>query len=108
MADDDFNPDLSNFPPELRERFMSFIRVKPGGEAEVVDEPGFFAFVDEHREKYPFLSKLVKLNEAAVEEHFSKTGEIPAGIKGIRKTTQEGSNVTKVEIFFGPTRPPEE
>lgn len=108
MTDDDFKPDLSNFPPALREKFMSFIHVEPGGEAKVVDKPGLFAFVDEHREQYPFLGELVKLDEAAIEEHFEKTGKVPAEIKGIRTTTEDGSNVTKLEIFWGEDTPESE
>ena len=107
MADDDeFGPDLSDFPPELRKKFMSFIRVEPSGETKVADETGFFDFVEEHREKYPFLGQLVKLNEAAVTEYFERTGKVPVGIKGIRKTTEEGSNVTKLEIFWGEDEEP--
>ena len=100
MKDDDFDPDLSNFPAELSEKFMSFIQVNPDGSTKVVDEPGLFDFVKEHKDRYPFLSKVFKLNEPAIEEYFNRTGKMPPGIKGIRQTTQEGSNVTKAEIFW--------
>lgn len=93
--------DVNSLPPELLAKFLSFLRRKPDGEIVVADRRGFVDFVFENREQYPFLGGLLKLNEAAVTEHFEKTGEVPAGIKGIRKTTEEGSNVTKLEILWG-------
>ncbi|MEX0880892.1 MAG: hypothetical protein WD451_14325, partial [Thermoanaerobaculia bacterium] len=93
--------DLSSLPPALLAEFKSFLREKSDGEVEVVDDRGFVDFVYEHREQYPFLGGLLKLNEDAIREHVERTGEAPAGLKVIKQTTREGDNVTKLEILWG-------
>ena len=93
--------DLRSLPPELLERFMSFLR-DVDGQIEVIDGPGFVGFVMEHYNEYPVLLNMIKLNEEALTEHYERTGEVPPGVKLIKKTTREGENVTKLEIIHGP------
>lgn len=48
------------------------------------------------------------LNVAAIEAHVRSIGIIPAGINAIRKAIRDGDNVTKLEIFLGPSRLPKD
>ena len=37
----------------------------------------------------------------AVNEHYQRTGKVPAGLRLIKTETREGDNVTKLEIIDG-------
>ena len=92
---------LTDLPPELRAKLLTFLR-ESNGEFEVVDMQGLVQFISEHAEQHPVLLRLVQVNEDVILEHFKQTGEVPPGIKLIKTTTPEGSNVTYLEIFHGP------
>jgi len=94
----------NTLPPDLRAKFMSFLR-EVNGQFELVDKEGLILFVAEHGKQYPELLGLFQLNEDALVEHYEKTGEVPPGVKLIRKTTQEGSNVVGLEVLRGPIPP---
>jgi hypothetical protein len=90
--------DEPQLPPELTDRLRSFMR--EDGDDYVIDNmEGLVAFIVEHHETYPSLLKLVNINEQAVIDHFSRTGEVPPGVRIVRKETEEGSNVTKVNVY---------
>jgi hypothetical protein len=94
---------LKDLPPEIGTKLMAFLR-ETNGKFEVADREGFLNFVTEYGQQYPVLLGLVKINQEALVEHFEKTGEVPPGIELIKLTTgEEGDNVTKLEIFRGPT-----
>lgn len=91
-------------PPELGKRLLSFLR-EVNGEFELVDKEGLVKFVAEHGKAHPVLLTLFKIDEEAAIEHFKKTGEVLPEMKIIHTSTPEGSNVTKLEVFRGPTTP---
>ncbi len=93
--------DLETLPDELRARFLGFFR-EENGEFSIVDKEGLVRFVAENGEEYPDLLTLFRIDREAVVEHFKKTGEVAPGMRIIHTATQEGSNVTKLEIFRGP------
>jgi len=43
--------------------------------------------------------QLIKVNEEAVIRHVQETGQPVPGMKVVKTTTAEGSNVTRIEIF---------
>lgn len=95
---------MTNLPQELAAQLMTFLRETTEDDYEVIDMGGLVNFVVAHGAEYPFLYGLVKVNEAAVAEQFEKTGEVPPGIKMVRKT-QESDNVTRLEVLHGPIPP---
>jgi hypothetical protein len=52
---------------------------------------------------YPSLRELFTIDKDALVEHFKNTGEVPPGIKLIHTSTEEGSNVTRLEVRYGST-----
>lgn len=92
---------LFNLPDTLQTQLMSFLG-EIDGELQVIDMAGFVSFVVEHGENYPELYSLVSLNKRAAVEHYEATGEVPPGVKLVRTTTEEGSNVVGLEILRGP------
>lgn len=93
-----------DLPPEIGAKLMTFLR-ETNGQFEVADMLGLVNFVLEHGDRHPALWDLLKINEEAVVEHFKRTGEVPPGVKIVHTATQEGDNVTKLEIFRGPIPP---
>ena len=95
------HPDL---PDEIIERVLSYCTVDASGHQTVSDMRGFVAFIVENADAHPALLNLVSINEDAVTKHIQETGEVPPGIKLIKTSTAEGSNLTKVQIVHGPGR----
>ncbi len=95
---------IQDLPEDLARRLMSLL-TDTDGEPQVKDMPGLIVFIAEHCETYPFLLDLVNINEEEVIKHFEETGEVPPGIKLIGTSTEEGSNVTHLEILQGPIPP---
>jgi hypothetical protein len=93
--------DDEKIPPEIGQQLLSFVR-EVDGDFEIVDMKGLVNFIQEHGKQYPTLLKLININEQAIVEHYQKTGEVPPGIKLVRKT-REDDKVTKLEVFRGPT-----
>ena len=93
-----------DLPIEIRSRVLSFCR-DVDGTLEVADMMGLVNFILDNSQAYPALLNLVKLNEAELIRHFQETGQVPPGVKLIKTTTVSGQNVTRLEIFHGPTGP---
>lgn len=96
--------EVEDLPPEIAKQLMSFLR-EVDGEFEVVDMFGLVQFIARNGDRYPVLYNLVKVNGNALIEHHQNTGEVLPGTKLIHTTTEEGSNVTRVEILRGPIPP---
>lgn len=95
---------IEDLPPEVREKLLSYCRVEDE-QVRVVDLDGLLRYIVEQGGQYPVLHSLVKIDKEFLIERFKQTGELPAGVKMIRKTTQEGDNLTKLDIFHGPIEP---
>ncbi len=93
-----------NFPPELAKQLASYLQ-EVDGEYIITDMLGLVGFILEHGKEYPGLYDIIQLDEDKVVEMYEKTGEVPPGIKLIRKTQREDSNVTDLEILHGPIPP---
>lgn len=99
--------DFEDLPEEIQRGLMAFMR-EVDGEFEITDKMGMVQFIVEHAEEYPSLLKAIKIDEAVLTKHIEETGEVPPGVKAIRTRTVPGSNVTKLDIFHGPTTVPRE
>lgn len=97
---------FEDLPDDLRAEFLSFLK-EVNGEWEVADMMGLVGFIATHHKQYPDLLKLVRLNEEWAIKHFQETGEVPPGVK-IVKRTEVSPKVTQVEIFHGPRKGGEE
>jgi hypothetical protein len=95
--------DVTDLPLALREAFLKLV-LNSNGDVEVTDKSAFLDFVAKHGPTYPFLKELIMLDEDAVSRHVQETGEVPAGIKAIRRTEIEGSNVVELEVIHGPKK----
>ena len=95
---------MIDLPLELREQLNSFFQ-EVDGSFEVTDMPGAINFILEHGDKYPSLYDLIDVDMDKVVEMFERTGVLPPGIKLVRKTPIEGTNVTKLEVLHGPIEP---
>ena len=93
------HPDL---PGDLIERVLSFCTEDGDGNHTVADIRGLVAFIVENADRCPALLKLVTVNEEALTKHIQETGEVPPGVKLIKTSAAEGSNVTQVQIVHGP------
>jgi len=91
----------SNVPPEIVERLMACLE-EVDGDYEVKDFKALLDLVIEHGTAFPALRELVKLNEDAVRKHYEETGQAPPGVKIVKKTTAEGSNVVRLDVIHGP------
>ena len=98
------NANLPDLPPELGDKFLSFLR-EVNGQFEVADMRGLCRFILEHGEQYPALFNFIELNEEVVVENFKRSGEVPPGVKLIQTSTREGDNVTELRVFHGPLPP---
>ena len=96
--------DWSNFPPEIAAKLMSLLR-EANGTFEVSDMEGLIKLIAQHGAEYPLLQTLISIDYEAVVEHFKRTGEVLPGMRIIHTETREGENVTKLEIFRGPSLP---
>jgi hypothetical protein len=96
--------DLADLPPELGAKFLSFLR-EVNGEFEVADTQGLLLFVVEHGEQYPALFNMFEINMDVIVDHFERTGVLPPGVRLIRKSTREGTNITQLEVLHGPLPP---
>ncbi len=90
---------FSDLPAEISSQLMSFLEEKDG-ELHIVDDLKFVDFIVQNGLQYPALLNLIKLNEEFVIENFERTGEVPPGVKLVKKTTEDGSNVTRLEVFY--------
>jgi hypothetical protein len=95
---------MIKLPKELAARLMTFLRETGEDEFEIVDMAGLVKFIGEHGKEYPFLFNMLQINEDALQAYFEQTGEVPPGIKMVR-TTNEGGNVTRLEVLHGPIPP---
>jgi len=95
---------LDDLPEDLARQLMSFL-TESDGELQIADMPGLITFIARHSDRYPPLLSLINVNGDAVIQHFEETGEVPPGIKLIGTSTEEGSNVTHVQILQGPIPP---
>ena len=95
------NGQIDDLPLGIRANVLRYLH-EEDGEFRVVDVKGLLNFIIENSVHYPALLSLVQLDENALIERFQQTGELPPGVKLVRKTTQEGSKVTKLDIFHGP------
>ena len=98
------NGHVDELPPEIRAGLLRYFHVE-NGEFRIVDLKGLVRFIVEHGAQHPALLCLVKLDENALIERFQKTGELPPGVRVVRRTSQEGDNVTRLDIFHGPLPP---
>jgi hypothetical protein len=96
------NDDFSSLPPDIVAAVNGFLRERDG-ELEVADLEGLRTFVFSNMESYPALTSLLMPDKEAIMQHFERTGMVPPGVKIARRTPIEGSNVTKLEVFRGPT-----
>lgn len=94
----------NDLPREVIERVLSFCTEDASGNQQVHDREGLVAFVFENSERYPALLNLLKVDEDRLTQHIQETGQVPPGVKIVKTTTAEGSNVTRVEIVHGPGR----
>jgi len=85
-------------PPEVAAKFLSFLH-EENGQFQLADKEGLVRFVAEHGEQYPELLELFSLDKDALVDHFHKTGEVLPGTRIIHTAAEEGSNVTKLEVF---------
>ena len=97
----------NDLPEDLRLQFLTFLREKNDGEWEVVDKLGFVKFIVEHGKQYPVLYTLINIDKDAVVDHYERTGEVPPGVKLVRKT-RESETVTRLEVLRGPIPPKSE
>ena len=91
-------------PAALHSKLMSLMR-EVDGTYKITDMGAFLHLISEHAEQYPQLLDLVKVKEGALEQHYEQTGEVPPGVKLIRTTREEGSNVVGLEVLRGPIPP---
>ena len=87
-----------DLPVEVIQQLLAFRTDHEDG-SQTVDTMGLVKFILDHVDRYPALLQLVKINEDAVIKHVQETGRPVPGVKVIKTTTAEGSNVTKLEIF---------
>jgi hypothetical protein len=99
---------FEDLPVEIQQRFLSFTREREDGTVEVPDRRALIDFIIGNADAYPALLDFVKIDGDRVIEHAKETGEVPPGVKIIKTRTVEGSNVTDVRIFHGPTMIPED
>jgi hypothetical protein len=90
------NPD--ELPPEIIRQVLAF-RTEHEDGSQTTDTIGLVKFVRDNMDQYPALRKLIQINEEAVIKHVQETGQPVPGVKVIKTTTAEGSNVTTLEIF---------
>jgi hypothetical protein len=88
------------FPPELAKQLSSYLQ-EVNGEYIITDMLGLIGFILEHGKEYPGLYDIIEIDEDKIVEMYEKTGEVPPGIKLVRKTPREDSNVTDLEIQHG-------
>lgn len=91
-------------PVEIVERLLSFCTTDAAGHQQVVDSKGLVAFVLENADRYPALLNAVKVDQDRLTRHIQHTGEVPPGVKLVKTTTEDGSNVTRMQIVHGPGR----
>jgi len=92
------NSDITDLPPELGLRFLSFLR-EVNNHFEVADAQGLLSFIVEHGKEYPFLLELFEIDLDAVIERFERTGEVPPGILLTRTINEESSEYTYLEQY---------
>ena len=92
------------FPAEIQAKLMSLLH-EVDGEYEIADMKAFIEFVAANGAAYPELLAFVNINETALADHYETTGEVPPGVKMVRTTSHEGSNVVELEVVHGPTPP---
>ena len=90
-----------DLPPEIAAKLMACLD-EVDGEYRVRDKKALVALIVTHGAAFPFLRELVKVNEDALIQHYEKTGEVPPGVKLVRTTTEEGSNVVDLDVVLGP------
>ena len=91
-------------PPQIQATVMSFMR-EVEGEYEINDMEGFVLFIVKNMNEYPDLKNLLKIDEDALVGRYERTGEVPPGVKLVRTTQEEGSNVVGLEVLHGPIPP---
>ncbi len=91
-------------PVEIVERLLSFCTTDAAGHQQVADMKGLVAFVLKNAEKHPTLLNALTVDEDRLTRHIQETGEVPPGVKLVKTTTEDGSNVTRVQIVYGPGR----
>jgi len=94
----------TDLPDEIVERVSSFCRRDADGNRTVEDMRGLVAFIVENAGQYPALLGLVSINEEAATKHIQETGDVPPGVKLVKTSAAEGSNVTHVQIVRGPAK----
>jgi len=100
--------EIEDLPPDVQQRFLSFVRQREDGTIEFPDPRGLVNFIMDNADAYPALLTFIKVNEDSIIEHAKATGEVPPGIKIVKKRTVEGENVRDVRIFHGPTTIPKD
>ena len=94
---------LDDLPPDIIRQVVLFCR-DADGTVEVADKMGLLKFVSDNSDRYPALLKLFTLNEEAAIRYVEETGQPIPGVKMIKTTTAEGSNVTRLKIFQDSSR----
>ncbi|MGB7217328.1 MAG: hypothetical protein WBD07_00845 [Vicinamibacterales bacterium] len=97
--------DSEDLPEEIRRGLLSFMR-EVDGQVKVGDMMGMVNFILEHVDRYPSLLNAIKVNEEALTKHIQETGEVPPGVRAIRKRAIPGTNVTRLDIVHGPATLP--
>ena len=92
---------LRDLPPEIAAKFMACLE-EVGGDYRVKDTMALVELIAAHGSEFPFLQELVTVDMDAVVKHYEDTGEVPPGIKLVRTTTEEGSNVVVLDVLHGP------
>jgi hypothetical protein len=90
-----------DLPPGIAARLMVCLE-EVGDEYHVKDMKALVELIAENGSEFPFLLQLVTVNMDAIVKHYEEIGEVPPGIKLVRTTTQEGSNVVGLDVLHGP------
>jgi hypothetical protein len=96
--------ELDTLPPEIVAKLLSFGRVVEG-EAELGDREGAMKFISANLAQYPALFSLVQLPVESLVKLYEDSGEVPPGVKLVKRIDFLGTNLTKVEVLHGPIPP---
>jgi hypothetical protein len=92
---------VNDLPPEVTNKLLALVHEGADGTITISDTEAFMRFVKEYGPKYPEIREMVKLDDAAVQKHYEKTGRVPAGIKATRIVERPESNVIDVQVIYG-------
>jgi hypothetical protein len=94
----DYPDDL---PVEIVQGLLTFMR-EVDGELEITDPRGMTDYIFDNSVQFPSLRKLLQVDRESIGKHLEQTGEVPPGVRAIRKRPISGTNITRVDIVHGP------